>query len=277
MHRIIVMLTISLAFASTLFAGQSSDMPLLVIGASFENGKTPINDALTAPFGGVAVNLGSYLSLGDALVRTERLNGMVINEAQGGATTFDRAACLSDSCLPIYWQGYEKQLQKALMRVAAPDPANQQQPLYYNAKYLVIGTANDCLHADAFGVPQGESTPCGTAELNAYVDRLLAVGRKAQALGITPVYYAYPKYEDLNLPLAKQLYSMSWVMDEQSFNEMRDLHRTRLANELPGALVVDAWKHFEHIGDGLHPKPKSTIAAAKRIADAINNHMKHGK
>ncbi|GAM09592.1 hypothetical protein OR1_01872 [Geobacter sp. OR-1] len=84
MKRISVVLTIVIAFATPLFAGQQTQLPLLVIGASYENGKTPINDSLAAPFGGVAVNLGSYLSLGDALVRTESLNGMVINEAHGG-------------------------------------------------------------------------------------------------------------------------------------------------------------------------------------------------
>lgn len=275
MKRITVALTIVMLLAQPLFAEQPSDMPILVIGASYDNGTTPINDALAAPLGGISVNLGSYLGLGDALVRTDSLNGFVINEAQAGATTYDRAACLSDYCLPIYWQGYEKQFQKALMRVAAPNPANPQQPLFYNAKYLVIGIANDCLHADAFGVPQSQSTPCGSAEFNAYVDRLVAVGQQALSVGITPVYTAYPKYENLDLPLAKQLYGLYWIIDEQSFNEMRDLHRNRLAGELPGAIVVDAWQHFQHMGDGLHPDIKSVVSAARKVAVTINEHMHH--
>ncbi|GAM09591.1 hypothetical protein OR1_01871 [Geobacter sp. OR-1] len=163
------------------------------------------------------------------------------------------------------------------MRVAVPNPANPQQPLSYNAKYLLVGTANDCMHADSFGIPQSQTSPCGTKEFNSYLDRLVAVGKQSLALGITPVYYLYPKYTDLDLPLAKQMYGIYWIMDEQSFNEMRDLHRARLGAELPGAIVVDAWEHFQHLGDGLHPTPKSTSAAARKIAGAINRHMKHGK
>jgi hypothetical protein len=272
MHRIMLALFSITLLASPLHAEQSDALPILVIGASYESGKTPINDALAAPFGGIAVNFGNYLSLGDALIRTELHNGLVINEAEGGATTFDRAACLGDACLPISWQGYEKQLRKALMRVAVPDPANPQQPLAHNARYLVIGNGNDCLHADAFGIPQGQTRPCTTADVHVYIDRLVAVGRQALALGITPVYTIYPHYADLDLPLAKQLYGISWIMDEQSFTTMRDLHRHRIASELPTAILVDAWKQFAHLGDGLHPTPQTASHAARRIARAIYQH-----
>ena len=78
----------------------SAEQPILVIGASFANGSTPFNDNLEAPLGGIAVGFGSYLSLGDALIRNSTVSGFVINEAQAGATTFDRESCLPEVCGP---------------------------------------------------------------------------------------------------------------------------------------------------------------------------------
>jgi len=69
-----------------------SSLPLLLVGASYAEGKTPFNNGI-APLGGVAVGLGSYLSVGQALTRTPLLPGFVINEGQAGATTFARPYC----------------------------------------------------------------------------------------------------------------------------------------------------------------------------------------
>jgi len=44
----------------------------LVIGASFSDGRSPINDNMLSPSGGGAVNFGSYLALGAALIRVHR-------------------------------------------------------------------------------------------------------------------------------------------------------------------------------------------------------------
>ena len=71
---------------------KASGLPLLVIGASYGEGKTPFNNGL-APLGGISVGFGSYLSVGQALTRAPQLPGYVINEAQGGATTFARSYC----------------------------------------------------------------------------------------------------------------------------------------------------------------------------------------
>ena len=76
-----------------------SDYPLLVIGASTAQGVTPYNNGI-APLNGIAVNFGSFLSLGQALTRNHKLPGFVINEAQAGATTFPRLACAA-----AFWAG----------------------------------------------------------------------------------------------------------------------------------------------------------------------------
>ncbi len=88
----ILLFTFCLAW-SPAWAAQALSPAILVIGASFENAVTPFNDKLEAPLGGISVNAGSYLSLGNALARTPLLDGFIINEAQAGATTFDRLNC----------------------------------------------------------------------------------------------------------------------------------------------------------------------------------------
>lgn len=255
---------------TTAWAAQPLNPAILVIGASFENAVTPFNDRLEAPLGGISVGAGSYLSLGNALARTPLLDGFIINEAQAGATTFDRLNCNpGPGCGPAGWQGYDKQFEKALARVTIRNPADPSQVLFYNADYVLVGTANDCLHADAFGIPQDQSVKCTSGDLNDYVDRLIAPGKAALSIGITPIYCPLPAYDELNLPLMASLYGLRWILNEQEYNEMRDLMSTRLQNELPGALIVNAWENYTPLGDGLHPSPKTVEQAAHRIAQAI--------
>jgi hypothetical protein len=248
---------------------------ILVIGASFSDGRTPINDNMLSPSGGGSVNFGSYLALGAALIRTRTrsLPGFVINEAQAGATTFDRL-----SCNPVFgcigWQGYDKQFDKALARVTVRNPLNLAEVLCYNAKYVVLTIANDCLHSGAFMIPQEETQPCALDELNAYLDRLIAIGERALELGITPIYDKYPAYSEMNLPLTQQVYGMNWILDKEGYNALRDLHRARIAAELPDALVVDMWRKFTPISDGLHPNSKTSMRAASRIGTAINKRIR---
>ncbi len=244
---------------------------ILIIGASFSDGRSPINDNMLSPSGSGAVNFGSYLGLGAALIRTRSLPGFVINEAQAGATTFDRLNCNpGPNCSPIGWQGYDKQFDKALARVTVRNPFNPTEVLCYNAKYVVLTIANDCLHSGAFIIPQNETQPCTLEELNAYVDRLIAIGQRALILGITPIYDKYPAYSEINLPLTQQVYRMNWVLDEDEYNELRNLHSTRIADELSDALIVDMWRKFTPISDGLHPNSKTSMRAARRIVRAIN-------
>lgn len=244
---------------------KASQLPLLVIGASYSEGKTPFNNGV-APLGGISVGFGSYLSLGQALTRTQPLPGYVIDEAQAGAGTFARLACApgARSCGPAAWESYQTQFQKALARVAVPPSFTS-----YNAKYVVITTSNDCLHADAFGIPQSLSQPCTPAQMNQTVDRLIAVGNDALSKGITPIYDVYPRYERLNLPLFGSTFGLAWVISEADYNTLRQLAKTRLQAELHQAIVLDIWKDFVHIGDGIHPTPETTRRAARIIADEL--------
>lgn len=268
LKKLVVVVMGILMIAGTAVAAQEDvNKPLLLIGASYADGRLPFNDALVAPVFGISVGLGSYLSLGDALIRDSRLPGYVINEAQAGATTFDRLGCNpGPGCSAGQWQGYSKQLAKAKARVTVPGT-----PVIL-AKYVLITLANDCLHSDAFGVPQNQTAPCTQADMNAYMDRLLAVGRQALNAGLTPIFDIYPAYGDLNLPLMAQVFGLNWVVSEGSYNALRDLQRMRIAAELPGAVMLDMWANFEHMGDGIHPNDKTSRKAAAMIAQYIAQH-----
>jgi hypothetical protein len=254
-----------LSLEPALAKDKPSQLPLLVIGASYSEGKTPFNNGI-APLGGISVGLGSYLSLGHALTGSELLPGFLINEAQAGAGTFARPFCApgAATCGPAGWESYQTQLEKALARVAVP-------PTFaaYNAKYVVITMPNDCLHADAFGVPQSQSQPCTPAQMSASVDRMIAIGNFALSKGITPVYDVYPRYANLNLPLFRSLFGLAWVIGEHDYNMLRDLSRTRLQAELPAAIVLDIWAGFTHGGDGIHPDTTTTKNAARTIAHEL--------
>jgi len=241
--------------------------PLLIIGASFANGTTPFNDALNAPLGGISVGFGSYLSLGDALVRERRLTGHVINEAQGGATTFDRIVCNPACDDSVSWQSYDKQLTKALARVTMRDANGDIVSI--NAKHVIIAMPNDCLHSDAFGVPQDEATPCTTDDINASIDRMIAVGQRVIDLGLTPIFPIPPKYEQLDLPYFQSAFGLNWAADKANYDELTTTRVDRIAIELPDAVQLDAWKRFTHLGDGIHPDRKSVKSAARIIARFI--------
>jgi hypothetical protein len=133
-----------------------AEAPVLVIGASYGNSVTPINDNLLEPLGGISLGLGSNISLGDALTRNRLLSGYVINEARGGSTTFDRIGCNPVCNQATQWQGYDKQLTKALMRITLNDPVTGEVTAR-NGKYVIITLANDCLRADAFGIEQQDA------------------------------------------------------------------------------------------------------------------------
>lgn len=259
-------LTVALSVChSALAKDKPSQLPLLVIGASYAEGKTPFNNGV-APLGGVSAGLGSYLSLGQALTRTHSLPGYVINEAQAGGGTFARPYCApgAPSCGPAAWDSYQTQFQKAVARVAYPPSFNT-----YNAKYVVVTMSNDCLHADAFGIPQSQSQPCTPGQMNQTVDRLVALGNDALSKGITPIYDIYPRYDKLDLPLFRSLFGLAWVIGEADYNNLRQLVKTRVPAEVHGAVMLDIWKDFEHLGDGIHPTPKTTRAAAQMIADEL--------
>ena len=160
-------------------------------------------------------------------------------------------------------------LNKALSRVALPPTFTQ-----YNAEYVEVSMPNDCLHSDAFGVPQSQTTPCSNTQINEAVDRMIAVGQSAISKGLIPIFEVMPKYEDLDLNLFKSLFGLSWVIDESSFQYLRQQMQSRITNELPQAVVLDVWKNFVHIGDGIHPNPKTAKRAANTIAKYIQSQQK---
>jgi len=58
----------------------------------------------------------------------------------------------------------------------SPDPENTGY-FNYNADYVVIIRANDCMHSASFDMPQDQTELCHLAEVNEYIDRLLYVGQ----------------------------------------------------------------------------------------------------
>ncbi len=246
-----------------------ADQPILVIGASYANGSLPFDDSLQAPFGGLAVNFGSYLGEGDALVRQGML---VINEAQAGATSFDRDLCMGDGCLDVGWQGYATQLTKALARVTVRNPANPTEVLAVNARYAYFSLVNDCLHSGAAGVPQGQSAPCSEAEIDAFVDRVIDVAVDAMDAGLVPVFSRYPDGDDVDLSIQAAMTGLTWYADQAQWDHIADVYESRIEDELPDAILVDAWHGMNTLPDGLHPTPKSVNKAAKRIRQAIEEH-----
>ncbi|MDH3976382.1 MAG: hypothetical protein OEV42_19115 [Deltaproteobacteria bacterium] len=270
-----VVLTVFLLMGSSVNADIDNDKPILIIGASYENGVTPIDDNLFGPFYGAAVNYGSYLSLGDALVRNDQLNGFVINEARGGASVYYREYCGPDSCGFGSWQGYDVQFQKALSRVVIRDPQNPMNILGYNADYLIMGTpTNDCLHAGGVEEPQLVSDQCTTEELNHVIDGYINIAQQAVAIGITPIVAIYPDYNDINWQVFQTAFALPWVINESTYNELKGLFHSRLQVEVPEVLLVEAWDQFKPIGDGLHPDFDSSTNAAKKIVKAMKEHIK---
>ncbi|PCK02538.1 MAG: hypothetical protein COA42_22160 [Alteromonadaceae bacterium] len=254
---------------------KESSPAILVIGASFANGSTPYLSGLEAPLGGIAVNFGSFLSLGDALIRSPHLSGHVINEAQAGATSFDRLACNpSPTCSNAGWDGLDKQFTKALSRVSFPDANNPGQYAVLNAEYVVISFLNDCLHPDAFGIPFGQTQECNFDEMYDAITNVIDVANRALNVGLTPVVVSMPEYEDMSLETFRGAVGFSWVAGEQSYSMFKDLRDARVLAEVPEALLVDAWTGFTPIADGLHPSRSATLKAAKKLAKAMRHHSR---
>tara|TARA_B100000965_G_scaffold398201_1_gene415958 strand:- start:474 stop:1217 length:744 start_codon:yes stop_codon:yes gene_type:complete len=244
------------------------EKPLILIGASYANGNTPLQQDLQGPLFGISVGAGDYVDLGIAL---SRFGAKVSNEGQAGATTFSRITC-NPVCGTATWDSYSTQLQRALRRVTIFD-ANG--PAGYNADYVIISLSNDCLHSDSFGMDQALTSPCSLAEQNASVDRLIAVGQEVLNLGMTPVYAKFTSADNLDLPLFAQLSGLTWVMTNEQYDSFGELYAFRISEELPGAILVDAWEHFAHRGDGIHPDDATTMRAAYHFLRAIYLDKQH--
>jgi len=260
-NKALLSCTLLLFLSFNASAEPSRGPAIIMIGGSLASGDLPLNDQGVGVIGGLSMGRGSYLSLGHALIKDPRLPGYVINEAQAGATTFTRAHCpLGGPCIPDLWRGFDEQLDRALARVSFPGST------VYNAKFVVITGGNDCLHSNAFGIPQEETTPCNIDEINAYVDRLIAFGQRVLNLGMTPIFENNLPIDSIVLvPRPTQL----WMMNKEQRREFNDLRIQRIRAELPGSVLLDIWDdNYEHF-DGLHPTNKTASKAAAIIAKYI--------
>lgn len=249
------------------------DTPILVIGASYENGKTPCVLNKINVIGCLSVGFGRYLSLSQALSLNALNGAIVLNEAIGGATTFDRPGYIipTEKQAEIGWEedGFDKQLQRAILAATNPRTGT------VTAEYVVIGVANDCLHSNAFETAPSESAPCTLAELNAVVGRYVAIGRQAAAAGLTPVYTGYPPLADrgdtsgVDWALARPANGFLFTIDAASYGQLVSIYNSRIPAEVPGAILANAWNRFEHIGDGLHPTFDTAQRAALRVMVSI--------
>lgn len=278
LHRITALVLMSVFFPIAAYAvvpPNIVDMPVLFIGSSYEKGTTAIDAESIGALGGAAVGAGSYLSLGDALIKDTLpgIGGLTINEAAVGSTTFDRVSCFALTCLSGgKMLGYFNQYQRTLLRVALRDPLNPVSIVGYNAKYLFIGVPNDCIHSDAFGIPQARTTPCTSVEINASVDKVIEVAKDALSRGITPIIPIHPEYVKLNLSLVQRGLGLVWVANDYQYNEMRTIYKNRVTAELPKALVVNLWADLVHRGDGIHPNLTTIKRAARKLKLIIKQH-----
>lgn len=246
----------------------NENLPILVIGASFGNGNTPFDSDLSGPLLGTAVSGGNYLSLGDALVRAPSHNGYVINEAQAGATSFSRPSCrialFGGACSTAEFESYETQLMRAAYRVRSLATGE------YNAEYVIITTPNDCLHSDAFGLPEVDADACDLEDMYDLADRLIEVGNLALSMGLMPVFADYPPVDSVDLDYFSSSSLLSWTISESDYSLLNETVMGTLRAELPEAMFINYWETFEHIGDGIHPTPETATLAANTILQGID-------
>lgn len=261
MKKICLILLLCLAYNYKAVADVPDRPIILMIGASFENGKIPFNEGTGSPLFGASTNNGNFLDLGGALMWNQQL---VINEAEAGATTFARNGC-NPVCGDGYWVSYQTQLERAVLRVY--NPATEG----INAKYVVIGLSNDCLHADAFGIAMDQTSQCTFEQLDQVVNRLVAVGQFAISYGLIPIYSQYPEdYYVWDMTLLANL-GIPWGMSEENFYYLSEQFNTRIPVEVPGAVLVNTWGgNFERIpGDPVHPNKITSLRGGLRIMEVI--------
>jgi hypothetical protein len=265
-----------ISFSAAVYAAPVTT-PILVVGGSLENGKTPCEIGKVNVLGCISVGFGHYLSLGQAIARSNSGIGLVFNEAIAGATTFNRSGYIipGEDVADVGWEnhGYENQFARALAQVTNPVTGD------VSAKHVVIGIGNDCLHSNAFVTPPSQSSPCTRAEINSMITRYIQIGQMALDAGVTPVYTLYPprKTSEMSygwdLALSQQVLGFSFVICDADYDFLAKRFKNRIKNELPGALRVNSWKDIVHMGDGLHPTIESSQLAAKRVMRVIKNNQ----
>jgi hypothetical protein len=244
--------------------------PVLVgiIGSSYENSSPPINDAGESPFFyGMAVNSGRFNDLGQNLSAWGI--DYVINEAESGATTFSRPGCSTTECTTAVWSSFDTQYSRLKARTFNPAVGKA------DVDYLYMGLSNDCLHSDAFGLPQNDAVTCTNSDRDLVVAEYVRLAEQAVLDGMIPVYSTLPEYDSLNLPALEAL-GIVWTVDKWRYSVLR----YQLYNALtmvPGTVVLcDTYDNIQVGWDGIHPTQQSMNLAGKRVARAILNH-KSGK
>lgn len=242
-------------------------LPLLIVGASYANGHSPFDGDLSSPLLGLAVGSAQYISLGDALIRNRSHSGYVVNEAQASATTFDRESCrtalYAGGCSTAEFDGYQTQVLRASSRVLSLTTGE------YNAEYVIVTAPNDCLHSDAFGVPEADTRQCDEEDMQDVADRMVEIGQLVLGLGMTPIFAPYPSVDSVDLELFRQSSLLEWTITPTGYQMLNDTVMNTIATELPEAMVIDYWADFEHIGDGIHPDLATVEKAAATILEGI--------
>ena len=242
-------------------------LPLLIVGASFANGKAPFDGDLSSPLLGLSVATGQYISLGDALIRNQTHSGYVVNEAQASATTFARESCRTalygGGCSTAQTDSYQTQVLRASSRVYSLADGT------YNADYVIVTAPNDCLHSDAFGLPESDAQQCDEEDMQDVADRMVEVGQLVLGLGMTPIFAPYPDVSNIDLELFRQSSLLEWTISPTDYQMLNNIVMTTIASDLPEALIIDYWAEYAHLGDGIHPDLATVENAADTILEGI--------
>lgn len=223
-----------------------------LLGASFV-------DPEASPFnllGLTSLNGSSYRGIADYMKARSIHNprGIVYRElAEGGSSTNGQ-----DGFLSLFQQA-ERMVEHTTM--------------WSDGTHLdvaVIFQFNDCLHTLA-GLCDEQDVLAGP------VQNVIDTVNYLQANGVKVFVTNLVKYDDFDLPLVEDVFSQIipgfQVASEAQYNLYVDIFETEVA-ALPGVTMIDVWKKFEHIGDGLHPNYKSHKKASKILHKAIRQHLK---
>ena len=226
--------------------------PILMTGASLTKPHAQFREGANnaIPFG---TNSGSYVSLEGAMWRKGHI---VVNMGIGGSTVENYDTAIFGYADTI--EGLNSQIERA--KVVVFNELTQE----YNADYAIVVWGNEHMHS----LVQGN--PSSIADINAAIDIYVAMGNHLLSLGITPIFTKYPDFGVMDLSGFLN-FGATWVIDEPTWDTLQNLYETRLVAEVPGCIMVNAWKNYTNLGDGVHPDEKSMMRAARKITNAIED------
>lgn len=240
------------SFASTDITPDVNNPVVGLMGASFV-------DPEASPFnlvGLTSLNGSSYRGLADHLKARSINNprGIVYREvAEGGSTTNGQ-------------NGFLSLFQQAERLVTH----TTNWPDGIRLKVAVITQFNDCLHTIA-GLCDEQDVLAGP------VQNVIDTVNYLQANGVKVFVTNLVDYEDLDLPLVEATFAPIIpgfiVATEEQYRLYTDTFEAEVS-ALPGVTMIDVWKNFNDIGDGLHPDHKSRQKASKILHRAIRKHLR---